>query len=428
MTADVSSAATSQNLAAGMWGTCAWELSGDGVLHLLGGAGADTGGDSPWTGWEESVVSIAFDAPVAAPAECFSLFSGFKNLTSIEGLSSLDTSNVEDMFGLFSGCSSLVSLELPSTFDISNAKDMACMFSDCSSLESLALPESFDTSSVKDMYGMFSGCSSLAYLDLPGVFDTSSVEDMYEMFLDCSSLEVLELPDAFDTSSVEDMCDMFSGCSSLASLVLPAAFDTSNAMDAEGMFAGVDSLVRVELKGEGFTLEDAFPAPGVDAADGAHTGRWRAVGNGSDANPLGEAYDAVPLRTAGVFVPELVRHTVACALPDGSAYDAQEVNHGIAAMRPADPAREGYLFAGWKLLDGSAYDWDAPVVADVSLAAAFELPVKEKAQNPEDGSALAPTGDAPAPSALAAVAILAAACMAFAIKRRLRGDDGSLRR
>ncbi len=88
------------------------------------------------------------------------LFGGFKELTTIEGLENLDTSNVVDMSNMFCDCSNLTSLDL-SNFDTSNVTDMSFMFRDCRNLISLDL-SSFDTSNVTDMSGMFRSLSDSA--------------------------------------------------------------------------------------------------------------------------------------------------------------------------------------------------------------------------------------------------------------------------
>lgn len=52
----------------------------------------------------------------------------------------------------------------------------------------------------------------------------------------------------------------------------------------------------------------------------------------------------------------------------GTLVNAQSVKDGDKAMRPADPERAGYRFAGWNDADG-AYNFDAPVTKDITLTA-----------------------------------------------------------
>ena len=64
-------------------------------------------------------------------------------------------------------------------------------------------------------------------------------------------------------------------------------------------------------------------------------------------------------------------HIVIFDSGDGSYVDAQTVADGGKATKPADPTREGYAFAGWLTESGAAYDFDAPVTADLTLHASW---------------------------------------------------------
>ena len=79
-------------------------------------------------------------------------FRSFVDLTAIEGLENLNTSNVTSMYGMFWGCSGLTSLDV-THFDTSNVTDMYCMFVSCSGLTSLDVSH-FDTSNVTNMIEM----------------------------------------------------------------------------------------------------------------------------------------------------------------------------------------------------------------------------------------------------------------------------------
>ena len=67
----------------------------------------------------------------------------------------------------------------------------------------------------------------------------------------------------------------------------------------------------------------------------------------------------------------VLTHTVTFDAGEGSAVAAQKVGDGKAATRPANPAREGYTFAGWYSDAGctQAYDFSTPVSGDVTLYA-----------------------------------------------------------
>ena len=97
---------------------------------------------------------IAGRGGVRAPENCFGLFAGYANATSITFGTAFDTSEVTDMGSMFTLCVKLTNLDV----------------------------HNFDTSHVTDMHYMFSGCYSLTDLDLSS-FDFSNVEN-YSGFMD----------------------------------------------------------------------------------------------------------------------------------------------------------------------------------------------------------------------------------------------------
>ena len=97
---------------------------------------------------------IAGRGGVRAPENCFGLFAGYANATSITFGTAFDTSEVTDMGSMFTLCVKLTNLDV----------------------------HNFDTSHVTDMHYMFSGCYSLTDLDLSS-FDFSNVEN-YGGFMD----------------------------------------------------------------------------------------------------------------------------------------------------------------------------------------------------------------------------------------------------
>ena len=61
-------------------------------------------------------------------------------------------------------------------------------------------------------------------------------------------------------------------------------------------------------------------------------------------------------------------HSVTFDTDGGSAVETQIVNEGATAEKPADPTKDGYIFAGW--FDGDVeYDFTAAVATDVDLKA-----------------------------------------------------------
>ena len=199
----------------GTWGTSPYNFDETtGTLTIEAG---ELSGfvESPWSENKKvdatAIKKIVLSGKVVAPENSFLLFSGNTsadkptNVTEIEGLSQLDTSNVTDMSKMFKGMSSITSLDV-SGFDTSKVTNMQHMFSGMSSVTSLDV-SGFDTSNVTDMANMFRGMSSVTSLDVSG-FDTSNVTTMENMFYNISSVTSLDLS-AFDTSNVTTMQDMF---------------------------------------------------------------------------------------------------------------------------------------------------------------------------------------------------------------------------
>ena len=90
------------------------------------------------------------------------LFWQFPNLTTITGLTNLNTNSVESMRFMFEGCPELTSLDL-SSFNTSNVTDMNSMFAGCSSLVTIYVSRGWTTDKVSGTKGdnMFKSCSNL---------------------------------------------------------------------------------------------------------------------------------------------------------------------------------------------------------------------------------------------------------------------------
>ena len=199
------------------------------------------------TGVSQSVTKVVFDPSFvqARPQTTRYWFYHMENLTTIEGLEYLITTEVVTMDRMFEGCKNLKSINWGNNLNTWNVTSMSEMFYNCSSLTSLDL-RIFKTPNVTNMSGMFSGCSSLTSLNVSS-FDTRNVTNMSGMFSGCSSLTSLNVS-LFNTARVTDMSVMFSGCSSLKSLNLSSvSFITSNVTSMEYMFSGCSSLTSLDL-------------------------------------------------------------------------------------------------------------------------------------------------------------------------------------
>ena len=143
--------------------------------------------DPGWLYKYSNIKKVVIDTSFAdaRPTTFYKWFDGCSQLTEIQSIGNLNTSEVKDMSFMFYGCSRLTSLDL-SNFNTANVTDMKDMFWCCSRLTSLDL-SSFNTANVTRMYSMFYGCSALTSLNLSS-FNTDNVTDMSFMFSGCSGL------------------------------------------------------------------------------------------------------------------------------------------------------------------------------------------------------------------------------------------------
>ena len=198
-----------------------------------------------WRDNASKVVSVVFDPSFASarPTTTRNWFSNMENLTSITGISYLNTSEVTHMSFMFDKCKALTTLDV-SHFNTDKVEDMSYMFRDCRSLTTLDVSH-FNTSNVELFDGMFNSCESLTSLDVTG-FNTSKAEYMDIMFDRCIGLTSLDVSN-FDTSNVKDMELMFRNCKSLTSLDL-SNFQTSNVTNMFGLFDGCIGLTSIDLR------------------------------------------------------------------------------------------------------------------------------------------------------------------------------------
>lgn len=168
----------------------------------------------------------------ARPTTCLLWFGSCTNLTSIEGLENLNTSDVTRMDYMFYKCEKLRALDL-SGFNTEKVENMRDMFSNCKNLETLNL-SSFKTNNLTNMSEMFLECNKIAQLDLSG-FNTSGVKALDLVFKNCYALESLDLS-SFDTKLVTEMSSLFDYCQSLKTIYVSDRFSTFLVNNSTNMF------------------------------------------------------------------------------------------------------------------------------------------------------------------------------------------------
>lgn len=174
----------------------------------------------------------------ARPTTCTLWFGSCTNLTSIEGLENLNTSDVTSMDHMFYKCEQLRALDL-SAFSTEKVKNMADMFGYCKNLETLNL-SSFKTNDLTNMSRMFYECNKIVQLDLSG-FNTSGVKALDQVFKNCNALEALDLS-SFNTRLVTDMSSLFDNCQSLKTIYVSDLFSTFKVKYSTNMFRYCNNL------------------------------------------------------------------------------------------------------------------------------------------------------------------------------------------
>ena len=204
---------------------------------------------TPWFEDRESITKVVFSNEIV-PKSVTALFMGCTNLTTIEGIENLNTSNVSSLSAMFDDCVSLTSIDL-SNFKTSNVTDMNSMFEgysyDMSLTEIIGL-DKLDTSKVTDMNHMFAYCPNLTNIDVSG-FKTNNVTDMSYMFWNCTKLKSINLSN-FNTSKVTSMYGMFGGYDvdmALQEIKGIENFDTSNVTNMSTMFQNCGSLTDIDV-------------------------------------------------------------------------------------------------------------------------------------------------------------------------------------
>lgn len=173
-----------------------------------------------------------------------SYWFSYKNLTEIEGLENLNTSEATTMYGLFQGSQSLENIDI-SNLNTSKVENMKSMFEYCQKLKEVKLG-SIDVRNVTTMNQMFSQCYLLERIDLSGL-NPEKLEDMYQMFNQCKALKEVTFGN-FYAPNVSKIDELFYGCNSLEEADL-RSLKTFNNSTAYNLFSYCQNLKYVNMSG-----------------------------------------------------------------------------------------------------------------------------------------------------------------------------------
>ena len=152
--------------------------------------------------------------------------------------------------------------------------------------------------------------------------------------------------------------------------------------NAHPIAVGENRTFALSTLPEGFEIEKAGNWTGGTVSDGILT-----VDEG--ATEVTYAYDCGSSKPVTFKLTLTDGCTVTFDTDGGSAVESQTVASGRKAVRPADPVRTGYTFAGW-YLDGEVYDFDTPVTTDLTLTAHWTANQYTITFDTAGGSAIAP--------------------------------------
>lgn len=230
-TVETQNSSETTDIASGLYGTSAWRIDSNKVLHIEAGSFPDSAGDGkgPWRPFRDDIEKIVFEGEVFAAQNSGYLFQSLTETEEIENLFYLNTSQVTNMQGMFSNMQKLKKLDL----------------------------STWDTSQVTNVNNLISYATSLTHLNLTN-WNTSKVTDMHSMFAKAYSLEEVNLW-SFDTTNVSNMRAMFEFNNNLSKLILGPKF---------------------KFKNSPLLPEIPVIAP--------YTGKWVNVGSGSPTAPSGK--------------------------------------------------------------------------------------------------------------------------------------------
>ena len=157
-----------------------------GTTYDLNDANSSPGWFTDGTCASVTKVVIASSFVTAWPTSTADWFDNMTNLTSITGLSFLNTDDVTNMGYMFYNCKKLSNIDV-SHFNTANVESMSSMFKHCGNLTSLNL-SSFNTAKVTNMYNMFFNCASLTTIYVGSGWSTNAVTSSEVMFYYCDNL------------------------------------------------------------------------------------------------------------------------------------------------------------------------------------------------------------------------------------------------
>lgn len=203
-----------------------------------------------WNVHYDTTTKVVFDASFseARPKTTYRWFSNFWNITEIQGLEYLNTSEVTNMGLMFYYVCNLASLDV-SGFDTGNVTNMNSMFFLCKGVTDLDV-SGFDTGKVTDMVNMFSNCTELTNIIMGSQFTSDESTRIDALFANCSKLCKVTFIGDIPTSINSKFFNGVGTAVAPATLVVPEQYEANFQAKFDGnmFYGGYFTLAGVEFK------------------------------------------------------------------------------------------------------------------------------------------------------------------------------------
>lgn len=309
--------ATTTTPITGKFGSSDWSLA-DGTLTIgPGDFASHSSTTSPWAAYSSQITKIEITGPVTFNTYAAGLFAGLSNLTQIDGLEKVDTSQTISINNLFDNDSQLTNLTGIENWNTSHLQTMEQTFFATALIGTLNL-SNWDVSSLTSASWAFARAGGLDangnhlfnLLDLSGWNFKAAKVNLSGMgyLLQANAINTTGWQ---NTSHITNMSQMF--FISRIQKIDMSSFDmrqlSSSAGTLQQMFIYAGALKEIKLGP--YSKLDGTALPSV-TENNKYTGFWQNIGTGTVTNPNGNqvlttsqlvaAYDGTKTQATDTFV------------------------------------------------------------------------------------------------------------------------------
>ena len=277
-------------------------------------------------------------------------FSGCSSLTSItipDGVTSINDY-------IFEGCTALTSINIPDGVTSIGSYT----FSGCSSLTSINIPNSVTSIGGSAFYN----CSSLTSINIPD--SVTSINDY--IFKDCTALTSITIPDGVTSIG----SSAFYNCSSLTSITIPDGVTTIGLY----VFEGCTALTSITFEHKGTLptfMSGIYGSDSLDTKTETDVYLDPSIYETESANNFPSFRKTYTSPTVLKFHPLNTAVELTFNTNGGSETASQTIDYNTIPVRPAEPTKNGFVFAGWYTDEEltSEYAFTTPLTENTTLYA-----------------------------------------------------------